>query len=132
MKYGSYAVAAVLAAGMLTLGGCKKETPPQTEAPPAAPAPMTQPVAPAAPAATAAGEELFLKYCAVCHPNGGNSDKPEYTLHAKALAKHKITTAADIVAKMRNPGPGMTAFDAATIPDKEATAIAEYVLKTFK
>lgn len=62
---------------------------------------------------------------------GGCNDKPEYTVHANALTKHSITTAADIVAKMRNPGPGMIKFGVATIPDKDATAIAEYVLKTF-
>jgi cytochrome c6 len=33
---------------------------------------------------------------------------------------------------MRNPGPGMTKFDKKEISDKEAKAIAEYVLKTFK
>jgi cytochrome c6 len=32
---------------------------------------------------------------------------------------------------MRNPGPGMTAFDEKTIPDTDAKEIAEYVLKTF-
>ena len=128
----SYVVAAVLAAGMLTLGACKKETPPKAEAPPAAPAPTAQNSTPAASETTMSGEELFKKNCAVCHPNGGNNDKPEYTLHAGALAKHKITTAAGIVEKMRNPGPGMTKFDASTIPDKDATAIADYVLKSFK
>jgi cytochrome c6 len=125
----SYMVLAILAAGTLALGGCKKETPPKAEAPAAAPAPVAQN---AAPASAASGEELFKKHCAVCHPDGGNTVKPEYTLHAKALAKHKITAPADIVEKMRNPGPGMTKFDAATIPDKEATAIAEYVMNTFK
>jgi len=33
---------------------------------------------------------------------------------------------------MRSPGPGMTKFDAKTIPDKEAKAIADYILRTFK
>jgi cytochrome c6 len=33
---------------------------------------------------------------------------------------------------MRNPGPGMTKFDKKTISDKEARAIADYILKTFK
>jgi cytochrome c6 len=37
-----------------------------------------------------------------------------------------------VVKTMRNPGPGMTAFDAKTISDQDAKAIAEYVLKTFK
>jgi cytochrome c6 len=33
---------------------------------------------------------------------------------------------------MRNPGPGMTKFEASTIPDKDAMEIARYILKTFK
>jgi cytochrome c6 len=33
---------------------------------------------------------------------------------------------------MRNPGPGMTKFDEKIISTKEAQAIAEYILKTFK
>jgi cytochrome c6 len=33
---------------------------------------------------------------------------------------------------MRKPGPGMTQFDKKTVPDKEANAIAVYILKTFK
>ena len=40
--------------------------------------------------------------------------------------------AKDIIRNMRNPGPGMTVFDAKTIPDKEAKEIAGYILKTFK
>jgi cytochrome c6 len=36
------------------------------------------------------------------------------------------------VAKMRNPGPAMTMFDEKTLSDKEANAIAQYILKTFK
>jgi cytochrome c6 len=121
-------VLALLAMGTVQLGGCKKEAPPKAEAPQAAPAPP-----PAAnQAAAKSGEELFKQHCAVCHPDGGNIVKPEDTLHGKALAKHHITTSADIVKTMRNPGQGMTKFDEATISDKDATAIAEYVLKIFK
>jgi hypothetical protein len=43
-----------------------------------------------------------------------------------------VKTADDIIMKMRNPGPGMNKFDEKTIPDKDAKAIAEYVLNTFK
>jgi cytochrome c6 len=78
------------------------------------------------------GEALFKQHCAVCHPDGGNTVKPEYTLHGKALKKHNITKPEDIVKKMRNPGPGMNMFDEKTIPEKDAMAIAEYVLNTFK
>ena len=78
------------------------------------------------------GEELFKQHCAVCHPDGGNIINPKDTLHKKDLKEHKITKPADIIMKMRNPGPGMTKFDKATIPDKDAKKIAEYILKTFK
>ena len=106
-----------------TFTGCRKQEPQKAGPPPAA-----QPAATAAPS----GEALFRQHCAVCHPDGGNIVKPEYTLHAKALAAHRIGKAADIVGRMRNPGPGMTRFDAATVSDAEATAIAEYILATFK
>jgi cytochrome c6 len=33
---------------------------------------------------------------------------------------------------MRNPGPGMNAFDQKTISDAKAKDIATYILKTFK
>lgn len=120
---------AVLALGMALLGGCKKEAPQKTETPP--PAQVQQP-APVAPEQVKTGEALFKQHCAVCHPDGGNIVKPEHTLHSKALATHKITKPEDIVKIMRNPGQGMNRFDEATIPDKDAMAIAEYVLNTFK
>lgn len=120
---------AVLALGMALLGGCKKEAPQKTETPPAVP--VQQP-APVAPEQAKTGEELFKQHCAVCHPDGGNIVKPEHTLHSKSLVAHKITKPEDIVKIMRNPRQGMNRFDEATIPDKDAMAIAEYVLNTFK
>ncbi len=78
------------------------------------------------------GEELFKSHCAVCHPDGGNIVNPAKTLHKKDRDKNGVKKPEDIIGKMRNPGPGMTQFDKATIPDKEAKAIAEYILKTFK
>ena len=77
------------------------------------------------------GKAKFEQHCAVCHPNGGNIVKADKPLSKKSLAAHGIKTEKDIVAKMRNPGPGMNKFDAKTVPDKEATAIAKYVLATF-
>jgi cytochrome c6 len=79
-----------------------------------------------------AGEKLFQQHCAACHPGGGNIIKPAMTLHKKDLDAHGVKTAKDIVGKMRNPGPGMTRFDAKTVSDKDAQEIAEYILKTFK
>ena len=78
------------------------------------------------------GEEAFVKNCAVCHANGGNIINPSKPINRKVLEANGIRKPADIVRQMRNPGPGMTRFDEKTIPDKEAKAIAEYILKTFK
>ncbi len=78
------------------------------------------------------GETQFKDHCAVCHPDGGNVINPAKTLHKKDLDANGIKRPADIIAKMRNPGPGMTQFDKKTIPDKEAQTIAEYILKTYK
>jgi cytochrome c6 len=80
----------------------------------------------------ATGQELFDKHCASCHKDGGNIVKPEHTLHKKNLAKEGIKDWKGIVKVMRKPEAGMPTFDKNTIPDKDARAIAEYVLKTFK
>jgi cytochrome c6 len=74
----------------------------------------------------------FEKHCASCHPDGGNVVNAQKSLSKKSLAANGIKTPKDIVAKMRNPGPAMTKFDAKAVSDKEATAIANYILKTFK
>ncbi len=78
------------------------------------------------------GEAMFKEHCAVCHPDGGNIVTPGKTLHKKDFNANNIKKPEDIVKTMRKPGPGMTAFDQKTITDKDAKAIAEYVLKTFK
>ena len=78
------------------------------------------------------GEELFEQHCSPCHPNGGNVINPDFTLHKKDRDKHGVKTAADIMGKMRNPGPGMMQFTKQVVSDKDAKKIAEYVLKTFK
>jgi cytochrome c6 len=78
------------------------------------------------------GEKEFKEHCAACHPDGGNVINPAKTLKQKDLKANGIMTPADIVKLMRKPGPGMTAFDAKMVPDKEATAIARYIMKTFK
>ena len=78
------------------------------------------------------GEALFKQYCAICHVDGGNIINPQKTLHKKDRDANNIKSAADIVKTMRNPGPGMTMFDAKTIPDKDAGEIADYVLKSYK
>lgn len=78
------------------------------------------------------GAELFKKHCTVCHADGGNMINPAKTLSKKDREANGAKSAKDIIAKMRKPGPGMTAFDAKTLPEKDAKAIADYVLKTFK
>ncbi|MGZ6219327.1 MAG: c-type cytochrome [Syntrophales bacterium] len=87
---------------------------------------------PAQAAKASPGEQAFVKNCAVCHANGGNIINPAKPINKKALEANGMKKPADIVRQMRNPGPGMTRFDEKTIPDKEARAIAEYILKTFK
>jgi cytochrome c6 len=78
------------------------------------------------------GEAEFKEHCAVCHPDGGNVITPEKTLQKKDLDANGVRKPADIIEKMRNPGPGMTKFDKKMVSDKEAAAIADYILKTFR
>ena len=77
------------------------------------------------------GSELFSHYCAGCHPGGGNAIYPQKTLHKMELAANGVRTVDDIVAKMRHPGRGMRQFDRQALSDREARAIAAYVLATF-
>jgi len=74
----------------------------------------------------------FEKHCADCHADGGNIVNPAKTLHKKDREANGVKTWKDIVAKMRKPGPGMTPFAKKDVSDKEARAIAEYIIKTFK
>jgi len=83
-------------------------------------------------AASKMGETEFKEHCAACHAGGGNIIKADKTLSRKDREAHGIKTAKDIVRVMRKPGEGMTTFDKKTISDKEAMAIAKYIIKTFK
>lgn len=78
------------------------------------------------------GEALFKQHCAVCHPDGGNIVNAKKGLRKKSLEANGVKSAKDVIAKLRNPGPGMTKFDEKTVPAKDAQELAEYVLKTFK
>ena len=78
------------------------------------------------------GEEGFKKYCAACHPNGGNVLKPTKNIMKNTLEKNGIKTANDIVKLMRKPSGEMTAFNENTLPENDAKKIAEFVIKTFK
>jgi cytochrome c6 len=78
------------------------------------------------------GKKEFEEHCAVCHKDGGNTVNPAKTLARKDRESNGAKTAKEIIGKMRKPGPGMTQFDKKTISDKEAKAIAAYILETFK
>ena len=82
-------------------------------------------------AQAASGKDLFNQHCSACHPNGGNIIEPHDTLLKSARVANKVNSVEAIVGKMRNPGPGMSKFDANFLPDADAKAIAEYILKTF-
>jgi cytochrome c6 len=79
----------------------------------------------------AKGKAAFLQNCIACHADGGNEVNPEKTFSKADLLRNNVHTPADIVKIMRNPGPGMLKFDAATLSDEDAHAIAEYILATF-
>lgn len=78
------------------------------------------------------GEALFRQFCAPCHPNGGNVSDPEHALYGSVLRRKHIATQEDIVRIMRNPRSRMIRFDVKTLADRDAKAIAEYVIATFK
>ena len=78
------------------------------------------------------GAALFKQYCANCHPNGGNISDPKRTLHGSVLKRNHINTPEDVVRIMRNPRSRMIRFDPSTLSDRDARAIAEYILTTFK
>ena len=78
------------------------------------------------------GKKEFVEHCVVCHKDGGNMITPTKTLSKKDREANGVKSAKDIIKLMRKPAAGMTAFDSKTISDKEAKAIADYILKTFK
>lgn len=83
-------------------------------------------------AIAASGEALFKQHCVACHPDGGNIVNPKRTLHKKDMDLHGLKSREDVVRYLRKPGPGMPVFDGKIIADKDARAIADYVLKTYK
>lgn len=78
------------------------------------------------------GEKLFMKHCSKCHPNGGNVVIIAKSLNPRDREVNKVRTEEDIIKLMRNPGPGMVKFGKDVISEKDAKAIAEYIMKTFK
>lgn len=142
-------VMACLAAGLMVAGGCDREKPQETNAPPLAdtkPMPMEHAMDSGTDgmghdmgmmdhksmaAATDNGAVLFQQHCAVCHPGGSNIITPEKTLDRQTLEKNGITSVQDIIAILRNPGPGMTTFGPDVLSDKEAGQVAEHILATY-
>lgn len=84
------------------------------------------------PAGGLSGEALFAENCATCHPDGGNVLYPQKSLQRQTLSANGITSPAEIVARMRNPGPRMKRFDRSELSDADARKIADYVLATFR
>jgi cytochrome c6 len=78
------------------------------------------------------GKKEFEEHCVVCHKDGGNMINQTKTLSKKDRDANGVKNAKDIIKLIRKPGAGMTTFDSKTISDKEAKAIADFILKTFK
>ncbi|HEY3309844.1 MAG TPA: cytochrome c [Desulfuromonadaceae bacterium] len=108
------------------LPGCRQENPRNSKAP------LVSQPASAPGERVQTGEALFKQYCSPCHPDGGNVTDPQRSLYGSILKKNHITKPEDVVRIMRNPASRMLRYDAQTISDKDAFAIAEYVLTTFK
>ena len=119
----------ILKAGFLTLmtltlfSGCRQESSPPQDTPT---------VSRSAGEGAQAGEALFKQYCSPCHPDGGNVTDPQRSLRGSVLKANRIKKPEDIVRIMRHPISRMTRFDQQTISDRDAFAIAEYILTTFK
>ncbi len=110
------------------LCGCSKETPQKREP---ALQPVNSPVSSSITKQTQKGEALFKQYCFSCHPDGGNVSDPKRALYGSVLRSNHISKPEDIVRIMRNPISRMIRFDANTLSDKDAQAIAEFVLQTY-
>ncbi len=78
------------------------------------------------------GKAEFERLCSGCHPAGGNTINPAKTLMKMTREANGVKSVKDIVKKIRKPGPGMKQYDRKELPDAQAKAIAEYVIKTFK
>jgi len=86
---------------------------------------------PASQAQREKGEMLFKQFCANCHPDGGNVSDPARNLRRSTLRANHINGPEDIIGIMRKPISRMLRFDAATLSDEDAQAIAVYVWETF-
>jgi cytochrome c6 len=76
------------------------------------------------------GKRLFLKHCAVCHPNGQNVVNPEKTLTKKDLDKNGLGTIDSLVRYLINPGQGMPKLvhENEEITKDQAKGVAAYIV----
>ncbi|HIJ80852.1 MAG TPA: c-type cytochrome [Desulfuromonadales bacterium] len=110
--------------------GCTRESPKSPDK--SGKGPVSSIVSARQQGATQSGEALFKQFCASCHPDGGNVSDQRRTLYASSLRDNRIYSVDDIIRIMRNPISRMIRFDASTLSDADAVAIAEYVLNSFK
>ena len=78
------------------------------------------------------GEQLFLRHCSGCHPQGRNLLYPQKDLRRLTLTANGLTTPQAVVKIMRTPGQGMPTFDSRALPDFQALRIATYLLEAFR
>jgi cytochrome c6 len=76
------------------------------------------------------GKRLFLKHCAICHPNGLNVVNPEKTLSKRDLDKNGLRSIDSLVRYMMNPGQGMPKLvhENQEITKEQAKGVAVYIL----
>jgi len=79
------------------------------------------------------GAALFSKYCANCHPGGGNSIHPQKDLGKAGLAARGFSTEASIVEYIKAPGAGMPNLlhRQSKLSEEDARKIAQFILETF-
>jgi cytochrome c6 len=79
------------------------------------------------------GGQLFDKYCAECHRDGGNIVNPKKTLKKKDRDANGISSADKLSGYMMNPGPGMPRLvhEDREITREQAASIAAYIIETF-
>ena len=79
------------------------------------------------------GKQLFEKYCADCHRDGGNVVNPKKTLKKKDRDANGISSADKLTGYMMNPGPGMPRLvhEDRELTKVQAESIAAYIIETF-